>query len=65
MSRKARVDRSSEEKWQIIEEGLKSGNVSETCLRHSIATSLAYFCNCGSVQSRGRFYGLDARLVSI
>jgi len=37
MSRKPRVDRSPEEKWQIIQEGIKSGNVSETCRRHSIA----------------------------
>jgi hypothetical protein len=27
MSRKPRVDRSPEEKWQIIQEGIKSGNV--------------------------------------
>ena len=31
MGRKPRVDRSPEEKWQIVQEGLKSGNVSETC----------------------------------
>jgi transposase-like protein len=42
MSRKPRVDRSPEEKWQIIQEGLKSGNVSETCRRHSIAPNLFY-----------------------
>ncbi len=30
MSRKARVDRSPEEKWQIVQEGLKSGNVAKT-----------------------------------
>jgi transposase-like protein len=34
MGRKPRVDRSPEEKWQIVQEGLKSGNVSETCRRH-------------------------------
>ena len=37
MGRKPRVDRSPEEKWQIIQEGIKSGNVSETCRRHGIA----------------------------
>ncbi|HLZ12410.1 MAG TPA: hypothetical protein VKP58_07475 [Candidatus Acidoferrum sp.] len=37
MSRKPRVDRSPEEKWQIVQEGIKSGNVSETCRRHSVA----------------------------
>ena len=37
MGRKPRVDRSPEEKWQIVQDGLKSGNVSETyrpALRH-------------------------------
>jgi hypothetical protein len=29
MGRKPRVDRSPEEKWQIVREGMKSGNVSE------------------------------------
>jgi transposase-like protein len=33
MGRKPRVDRSPEEKWQIVQEGIKSGNVSETCRR--------------------------------
>ena len=42
MSRKPRVDRSPEEKWQIVQEGLKSGNVSETCRRHGIAQTLYY-----------------------
>jgi len=37
MGRKPRVDRTSEEKWQIVQEGLKSGNVSETCRRYQIA----------------------------
>src|SRR5438094_5534841 len=36
MGRKPRVDRSAEEKWQIVQEGIKSGNVSETCRRHGI-----------------------------
>ena len=42
MGRKPRVDRSPEEKWQIIQEGIKSGNVSETCRRHGIAPNLFY-----------------------
>ena len=42
MSRKLRVDRTAEEKWQILQEGLKSGNVSETCRRHGIAPTLFY-----------------------
>jgi transposase-like protein len=42
MSRKPRVDRSPEEKWQIVQEGMKSGNVSETCRRYGIAQMLFY-----------------------
>ena len=41
MGRKLRVDRSPEEKWQIVQEG-KSGNVSEKCRRHGIAPNLFY-----------------------
>jgi hypothetical protein len=40
MGRRPRVDRTPEEKWQIVQEGVKSGNVSETCRRHGISTSL-------------------------
>lgn len=42
MDRKPRVDRFPEEKWQIVQEGLKSGNVSETCRRYGIAPNLFY-----------------------
>jgi transposase-like protein len=42
MGRKPHVDRSPEEKWQIAQEGIKSGNVSETCRRHGIAPNLFY-----------------------
>ena len=42
MGRKPRVDRTPEEKWQIMQEGMKSGNVSETCRRHGIAQTLYY-----------------------
>ena len=42
MGRKPRVDRSPEEKWQIVQEGIKSGNVSETCRKHEIAPNLFY-----------------------
>src|SRR6202790_2710435 len=42
MNRKPRVDRTPEEKWQILQEGMKSGNVSETCRRHGIAQTLYY-----------------------
>jgi transposase len=42
MGRRPRVERTPEEKWQIVQEGIKSGNVSETCRRHGIAPSLLY-----------------------
>jgi transposase-like protein len=42
MGRKPRVDRTAEEKWQIVQEGMKSGNVSETCRRYGIAQTLYY-----------------------
>jgi len=44
MGRKPRVDRSPEEKWQIVQEGLKSGSVSETCRRYGIAVSSWSVC---------------------
>jgi transposase-like protein len=42
MGRRPRANRTLEEKWQIAQEGLKSGNVSETCGRYLIAPNLFY-----------------------
>ena len=42
MERKARVQRTTEEKWQIVVEGLKSGNIAETCRKYEIAPNLYY-----------------------
>ena len=42
MGRKARVQRTAEEKWQIVLEGLKSGNIAETCRKYEIAPNLFY-----------------------
>jgi len=42
MSRKPRVQRTPEEKWQIVLEGLKSGIVAETCRKYEIAPNLYY-----------------------
>jgi transposase-like protein len=42
MSRKPRVRRTPEEKWQIALESLKSGNVAETCRKFEIAPNLYY-----------------------
>ena len=40
MGRRPRVDRTPEENWQIVQEGIKSGNVSETWRRYGISPSL-------------------------
>ena len=42
MSRRPKVQRSPEEKFAIVLEGLKSGNVSETCRKYEIAPTLLY-----------------------
>jgi transposase-like protein len=42
MSRKPKVQRTPEEKWQIVLEGPKSGNVAETCRKYEIAPTLYY-----------------------
>jgi transposase-like protein len=42
MGRKPRIARSPEEKSQIVQEDIKSGNVSETCRRYGIAANLFY-----------------------
>ncbi len=42
MTRKARVQRTPEEKWEIVGEGLRSGNIAETCRRYGIAPNLYY-----------------------
>jgi transposase-like protein len=42
MGRKAQVKRSPEEKWEILQEGLRSGNMAETCRKHGIAANLWY-----------------------
>src|SRR5664279_6198334 len=48
MSRKPRVQRTPEEKWQIVLEGLKSGNVAETCRKYEIAPNLYYRFSCST-----------------
>jgi len=42
MERKARTQRTLEEKWQIVLECLKSGNVAETCRKYEIVPILYY-----------------------
>jgi transposase-like protein len=42
MGRKEQVKRSAEETWEIIQEGLKSGNISEACRKHGVAPNLWY-----------------------
>jgi hypothetical protein len=50
MCRKPRVGRSPEEKWQIVPDGINSGNVSETCRRDGIALNLLYRCRDEAAQ---------------
>lgn len=40
MPRKPQIQRSAEEKFAIVIEGLKSGNIAETCRTHQIAATL-------------------------
>jgi transposase-like protein len=40
VSRKPRVDRFPEEKWQDVQEGIKSRNILMTCQRYGIAQTL-------------------------
>ena len=42
MSKRERVQRRAEEKCEIVQEGIKSGSVSETCRRYGIAPTLFY-----------------------
>jgi transposase-like protein len=42
MGRKEQVKRSAEQKWEILQEGLKSGNVAETCRKHGVTPNLWY-----------------------
>ena len=42
MGRRSKVQRTAEEKYQIVMEGLKSGNIAETCRKHEIAPTLYY-----------------------
>jgi transposase-like protein len=42
MGRRPKVQKTPQEKWQIVLEGLKSGNLAETCRRYEIAPTLYY-----------------------
>ena len=42
MGRRARVDLTAEQKLEIVLEGMRSGNISETCRRYEIAANLYY-----------------------
>ncbi len=57
MGRKAQVKRSAEEKWEIVQEGLRSGNISETCRKHGIAANLWYRWKDEAEQGRQRLGG--------
>ena len=42
MGRRAQVQRTPQEKWQVVPEGLKSSNIAETCRKYEIAPTLYY-----------------------
>lgn len=42
MPRKPAVQRSAEEKYQIVMEGIKTGNIAETCRKHNIVPTQYY-----------------------
>ena len=42
MGGRARVDRTPEETLETVLQGLKSGNITETCCRHEVAPKLYY-----------------------
>ena len=42
MPRKPKVQRTPQEKFQIVLQGMKSGNIAETCRQHEIAPTLYY-----------------------
>jgi hypothetical protein len=56
MSRKPRVQRTVEEKWEIVQEGIKSGNVSETCRRYGIVPNLYYRWKDEAEQGRSALF---------
>jgi len=60
MCRKPRVGRSPEEKWQIVPDGIKSGNVSKTCRRDGIAPNLLYRCRDEAAQGAKAALGGEA-----
>jgi transposase-like protein len=42
MGRRARVNRTAEQKLEVVLEGLNSGNIAETCRRYEMAANLYY-----------------------
>ena len=42
MARRSRVQRTPEEKFAIVMEAMKNGNVAETCRKHEVTPTLYY-----------------------
>ena len=62
--RKPRVGRSPEEKWHIILEGIKSGNILETCRRHGIAPNPLFYRWKDEALEQGARAALGGRSVA-
>jgi hypothetical protein len=58
MARRARVDRTPEAKLEIVLQGMKSGNIAETCRRYEVAPNLYYLYGllpfCKKIRNRGK-----------
>jgi transposase-like protein len=59
MGRRARVERTPEQKLEIVLEGLKSGNIAETCRWYEVAPNL--YCRWKDEALRGASAALGGR----
>jgi len=59
MARRARVDRTPEEKLEIVLQGMKSGNIAETCRRYEVAPNL--YCRWKDEALQGATAALGGR----
>jgi transposase-like protein len=59
MGRRARVDRTAEQKQEIVLEGMRNGNISESCRRYEIAANL--YCRWKDEALRGATAALGGK----
>jgi transposase-like protein len=61
MGRRGRVDRTHEQKLEIVLEGMKSGNIAETCRRYEVAANLYYRWKDEALQGASAALGGEKR----